>query len=206
MAYINGKEVFYGVMVTGSTGGSSAEIIDDVLYIRSGVSDPDEPIEPDEPIADGTSGLAYTLSEDGTYYACSGIGTATDTDIVIGSYYNGLPVIEIAQRAFYSNNKITSVTLPDTIKVIRTEAFAFAFNLGDITIPENVISIGYMAFYFLDTNLTACTFKGTPQSIGGSAFASCKNLKNIYVPWSEGAVADAPWGATEATIHYNSEV
>lgn len=37
-----------------------------------------------------------------------------------------------------------------------------------------------------------------------TAFEKCTNLLNIYVPWSEGEVANAPWGATNATIHYNT--
>ena len=29
-------------------------------------------------------------------------------------------------------------------------------------------------------------------------------VEDIYVPWSRGAVANAPWGAEDATIQYNS--
>lgn len=47
------------------------------------------------------------------------------------------------------------------------------------------------------------TFKGTPSSINSNAFNSCINLLTINVPWAEGAVANAPWGATNATINYN---
>ena len=36
-----------------------------------------------------------------------------------------------------------------------------------------------------------------------SAFDGCTNLTDIKVPWAEGAVANAPWGATNATITYN---
>ena len=56
----------------------------------------------------GTLGLAYTLSEDGTYYICSGIGTATDTNIEIGSIHEGLPVRRIADNAFLDNLTISS--------------------------------------------------------------------------------------------------
>jgi hypothetical protein len=42
--------------------------------------------------------------------------------------------------------------------------------------------------------------------IHSGAFDGCTNLKDIYVPWAEGAIKNAPWGATNATIHYNSEV
>jgi hypothetical protein len=40
-------------------------------------------------------------------------------------------------------------------------------------------------------------------SINKNAFRDCNNLTDIYVPWSEGDVTNAPWGATNATIHYN---
>jgi hypothetical protein len=48
-------------------------------------------------------------------------------------------------------------------------------------------------------------FLGTPTgTIGASTFQYCEGITDIYVPWSEGAVANAPWGATNATIHYNT--
>ena len=47
------------------------------------------------------------------------------------------------------------------------------------------------------------TFQGTPETISKTAFRYCDNLTTINVPWAEGAVANAPWGATNATINYN---
>lgn len=35
------------------------------------------------------------------------------------------------------------------------------------------------------------------------AFEGCTNLTAINVPWAEGAVANAPWGATNAAVSYN---
>jgi hypothetical protein len=35
------------------------------------------------------------------------------------------------------------------------------------------------------------------------AFSGCANITTINVPWAEGAVENAPWGATNATINYN---
>ena len=40
--------------------------------------------------------------------------------------------------------------------------------------------------------------------ISESTFNNCPNLLDIYVSWAEGEVANAPWGATNATIHYNT--
>lgn len=44
----------------------------------------------------------------------------------------------------------------------------------------------------------------TPNRIDKNAFRRSSALTDIYVPWSEGDVANAPWGATNATIHYNT--
>ena len=70
------------------------------------------------------------------------------------------------------------------------------------SLPEGLTSIGNRAFYNC-TSLTYITFKGTPTSINSDAFKGCTNLTDIKVPWAEGAVANAPWGATNATITYN---
>ena len=50
--------------------------------------------------------------------------------------------------------------------------------------------------------LTSITFLGTPTTIDANAFEGCTNLKDIYVPWAKGGIAGAPWGATNATVHY----
>lgn len=43
----------------------------------------------------------------------------------------------------------------------------------------------------------------TPKTISDTAFRTCDNLVSIKVPWSEGSVAGAPWGATNATVTYD---
>lgn len=35
-------------------------------------------------------------------------------------------------------------------------------------------------------------------------FSGCSNLTDIYVCWSEGEIKNAPWGASNATIHYDT--
>lgn len=51
--------------------------------------------------------------------------------------------------------------------------------------------------------LAEVTFLGPASFISTIAFQNCPNLTTINVPWSEGEVANAPWGATNATINYN---
>lgn len=69
----------------------------------------------------------------------------------------------------------------------------------------NLNTIGNYAFRNCK-QITEVTLPSTITSIHGGAFSGCTNLLDIYVPWAEGAIANAPWGATNATIHYNSEV
>ena len=53
------------------------------------------------------------------------------------------------------------------------------------------------------TSLAHVSFSEGLTSIGWGAFNGCTNLTDSKVPWAEGAVADAAWGATNATITYN---
>lgn len=76
--------------------------------------------------------------------------------------------------------------------------------LDSVVFNENLVSIGTQAFSA--SGITNAVFKNSTDNlptIANNAFNTCGQLKDIYVPWAEGAVANAPWGATKATIHYN---
>ena len=77
-----------------------------------------------------------------------------------------------------------------------------AADLETATIPNFIENI-YTRAFELNTMLTKVTFKGVPFGIESDVFADCRGLATINVPWSEGEVAGAPWGATNATINYN---
>lgn len=54
------------------------------------------------------------------------------------------------------------------------------------------------------SSITQIIINSTPSYIHPGAFRNAANLTDIYVPWSEGSVASAPWGAKKATIHYDT--
>lgn len=81
-----------------------------------------------------TEGLEYSVKS--TYAVVKGLGTATDTDIVIADEYEGLPVTEIDYYAFYNCSRLTSVTIPDGITSIGNLAFFLCNSLESINIPE----------------------------------------------------------------------
>jgi hypothetical protein len=71
-------------------------------------------------------------------------GEATKLDIP--SKLVGLPVNRIADMAFGYNDRLTSVTIPNSVNLIGDGAFYWCTSLKTITIPQSVTSIGAMAF------------------------------------------------------------
>ena len=108
----------------------------------------------------------------------------------------------IGDGAFDGCTKLALTSLPSGLTSIGDEAFADCTNLALTSLPSGLTSIGVKAFQGC-TGLTSITFTGKPTTIGSTAFEGCINLTTINVPWAEGEVANAPWGATIATINYN---
>lgn len=104
--------------------------------------------EQDEGQPKPTEGLEYTISDDGTYYTVTGIGTTCNTDIVIPSEYNGLPVTTVGETAFLECTSITSVTITDGITTIGRGAFGYCTSLLSVNIPDSVNSIGMAPFLY----------------------------------------------------------
>ncbi len=55
--------------------------------------------------------LEYTLSDDGTYYTASGMGTCTNTDMIMCSTYDDSPITAIANEAFECRASLESATV-----------------------------------------------------------------------------------------------
>ena len=94
----------------------------------------------------GSNGLTYEMDETGDFAICTGIGNATDTDIVIASHFEGVIVQEIASSAFYQNESVQSVQIPDGIKIINQKAFFECASLTTVEISSTVTVIGAQAF------------------------------------------------------------
>lgn len=114
---------------------------------------------------------------------------------------------ELVPYKCFSGSPIQKINLGN-IKQFNISCFENCYYLkGSITFSQSLTQIYNKAF--ANTRLEEIKFRqsvGNNPIIANNAFSNCKNLLDIYVPWSEGEVADAPWGATNATIHYNSEV
>lgn len=73
-------------------------------------------------------------------------------------------VISIGRKPFWNSiTTLTSVTLPDSVKVIQDQGFFGCRNLTSITIPDGIAEIGGDAFGYCDS-LTSLTYKGVTYS------------------------------------------
>lgn len=97
-------------------------------------------------------------------------------------------------------------SLPEGVTKIGNGAFEKACDMSVsrelFTIPSTVTDVGNYAFRY--QNFKKIRFMGTPSTISSTAFSS-SDVTDIYVPWTHSEViANSPYGATNATIHYST--
>ena len=126
-------------------------------------------------------GFSYQLSSWTTVKVSSRASGNTDTDIVIpatmvdsGTTYS---VTTIGVLAF-SDNDLTSVTIPDSVTSIGNGAF-YDNDLTSVTIGNSVTTIGNYAFY--DNTLTSVIIPDSVTEIGDVAFRD-NALTSVVIP------------------------
>jgi hypothetical protein len=108
----------------------------------------------------------------------------------------------VPEYAFAYLAELTSVDMPDNVIAIGDNGFYRCPKLQLTSLPPGITSLGDFAFSNC-TGLETVKFTSTVSSIPGGVFSGCTKLSTIYVPWSQGQVANAPWGASNATIVYD---
>ena len=152
-------------------------------------------------IGDGTIGLAYRLNASSNNVTCTGIGNAKETSIKIAEHILGIPVSDIAYKAFYGLTSLLSVDFGNTSSVgisafegctglmtiygrganIGGRAFYGCKNLRWVSLGEGAIGIGDNAFCNC-TSLTSVTIPDSVISIAQEAFLNCTSLTSIIIP------------------------
>lgn len=158
---------------------------------------------------EGTDEFRRSLVDDTLTYFEVPEGT---TSLVRGAFYGRTQLIgikipdsvtTIGSAAFFGCTLLRLDKLPPNLTGnLADQAFFLCYRLRISEIPAGVTSIGSGAFGFCE-DMPIVTFKGTPTSIHSNAFQNCTKITTINVPWAEGEVSGAPWGATNATINYN---
>ena len=129
-------------------------------------------------------------------------GKYCEADIIVENTKDGGGATEPYIEETYNSRMNLTAAVMHGHQVVRPTAFYNCSDLTSVTIPNSVTSIGDSAFKNC-SRLSSVTFNGTPNSISSNIFNNCSRLTTINVPWAEGAVSGAPWGATNATINYN---
>lgn len=108
-----------------------------------------------------SQGLTFELSDDGSYYSVTNIGTCTDAWVVIPETYKGLPVTTVARAAFQNISNIQAITLSKNINNLGSWAIADCPRLvyieflypDQITFDENAVNNGtnpYLHTFYKD--------------------------------------------------------
>lgn len=115
--------------------------------------------------------MPETLAEIGEY-AFYGTGleglTIPDTVISIGGY------------VFANCKALISITLPQSITIIKSSTFSGCENLEGVIIPDNVSIIENNAFLNCKS-IVKIDLGENVKSIGDNAFKGCSNLKTIII-------------------------
>lgn len=129
---------------------------------------------PDEQFSEGILNFTVYSEADKT---CEVTGYNSDSitgHVDVPSYvqHNGTTykIVSIGPRAFVGTG-LNSVTLPNTLRHIATQAFKGCSRLQYVIIPDSVTSIGGQAFYFCDSLRTVVLGKSVTK-IAAGAFAS----------------------------------
>ena len=137
-----------------------------------------------------TDGLSFSLNKTLDGYLVSGY-SGMESEVVIPSSYELLPVTGIKAYAFNGNQVIKKVTLPETIEIIEQNAFSNS-SISEINIPLSVTTIKDAAFYYCE-NLKSVTLPKTIKTIGAYAFYNTTLVytdKTDISSWNKGAFDD----------------
>ncbi len=113
----------------------------------------------------GTDGLKYRVTSTGAVSVTGYEGTASEVIIPEG-------VSSIADKAFWSNTDITSITLPTTISRIYSDAFGYCVSLKSVYISEMKA--------FLKTVFG--TAMSNPLNCGADLYLNAELVSSVTVP------------------------
>lgn len=103
-----------------------------------------------------------------------------DAEVSIPSEIDGKRVSSIDDMAFYKNENLKSVQLPDTLIGIGVDAFAFCKSLESVNIPEGIKDFS-PAFRGCEKLKTVVIPDGV-ERIEQGMFSDCISLENVTLP------------------------
>lgn len=128
-----------------------------------------------------TGDYYYDVLEDGGISVYSYKGT--ETVLHIPETIDGYTVTVVGSNILLENDTVEEVVIPDTVKIIKPQAFWNKSGIKKIELGNSVEKIGYQAFFGCDS-LESINIPDTCKSIGSAAFFRCSSLGEIHIPAS----------------------
>lgn len=139
-------------------------------------------------VSDGVAGLYFqTVAEQGgetaAYAVIGGVypmrASSVSGALVIPETLLGVPVRKIADGAFVGQTKLTSVTLPASVREIGDRAFGYCLGLERVTFAgPGLASVGECCFSNC-VSLASVSFPSTLAYLAPEAFVLCDSLESV---------------------------
>ncbi|MDE7413058.1 MAG: leucine-rich repeat protein, partial [Muribaculaceae bacterium] len=104
----------------------------------------------------------------------------------------------------YKQNKLTDVTIGENVTSLGYALFYGCSSLASLSIPASVTSIGNYAFYGC-SSLASLSIPASVTSIGNSAFYNCSSLTSLSIPASVTSVGNYAFNGCSALKDINLE-
>lgn len=127
-------------------------------------------------------GIAYNFEEDGVEVVAKTIPSNYSKEIIIPSkvLYEGISydVVGIGEFAF-SESKVTSVILPETVRYLKNASFQGCKKLKHLVLPTNLSDIGPSVFN--DSGIESITIPASVTYLGYDNTCWCPQLKSLII-------------------------
>lgn len=159
----------------------------------------------------------YTVTDDEATITL--FDTEYEGDVVIPSTLDGYPVVEIKNDAFFNCYKVTSVTIPETVRVIGDGAFYAMSSLGELKVDEKNLNYSSSDGILFDKGgetlvefphikeADVYTVPLSVKNIAKLAFCYCANIGKVVLPDSVETIGESAFAqASPETIEIGSGV
>ncbi len=151
-------------------------------------------------VANQNQEYSYHINDDNEIAVRSYNGK--DEDVIIPTTIDGKTVAVLEATAFYHNEYIKSVVIPEG--VIYIDGFCGCTNLESVTLPSGAEKILFRAFENCDS-LTSVYIPDGVKEIDYFAFARCDNLREISLPSDCVVNEQAFYDSDKVEITYRKE-
>lgn len=130
-------------------------------------------------VTSGSMNLGYNSS---SYNLVGSIGSSSDYEGArLKKIFIGSGVSALSSYAFSGCNKLSEITIPNTVTEINLGSFKNCYSLKSIVIPTSITTLGGNCFDTCEVLSDVCLGRGL-TSTGTYVFKNCYRLDNIYLP------------------------